>query len=62
MDQKYLCASCGRSNDTFIEPEYGLQQELVEDCAVCCRPMVITARWNEDSKEFDLTVYQEDLG
>ncbi len=62
MDLNYQCASCGKTNEVFIEEELGHHQQLVEDCAVCCRPMVITARWNEWSKEFDLEVYQEDLG
>ena len=62
MDLTYQCASCGESNELFLERDHGSRQQLVEDCAVCCRPMVITARWNEWSQAFDLTVYQEDLG
>ena len=62
MDQIYQCASCGKNNDVFFEEELGSLQQLVEDCSVCCRPMVITARWNEWSRNFDLEVYQEDLG
>lgn len=62
MDLNYQCASCGKTNDVFIEAELGHHQQLVEDCSVCCRPMVITARWNEWSQNFDLEVYQEDLG
>jgi hypothetical protein len=62
MDLEYRCACCGSTNEIFLERENGPQQELVEDCAVCCRPMVITAQWNEFSEVFDLTVYQEDLG
>jgi len=59
MDLTYTCACCGETNEIFLEPEYG-DQQLVEDCAVCCRPMVVTARWNDAAGTFDLEVYQED--
>jgi len=62
MDLPYRCASCGQSNEIFLEREHGELQQLVEDCAVCCRPMVITARWNPWTESFDLEVYQEDQG
>jgi hypothetical protein len=33
---------------------------LVEDCRVCCRPMVIAARWNPWRDAYDLDISQED--
>jgi hypothetical protein len=60
MDHAYVCACCGETNEVFLERAVGDQQQLVEDCAVCCRPMVITARWNHLAGCFDLDVYQED--
>jgi len=60
MDIPYRCASCGEGNDIFLELANGHLQQLVEDCAVCCRPMVITARWNSIADTFDVEVYQED--
>jgi hypothetical protein len=59
MDLTYRCAGCGERNDVFVEPGVASRQQFVEDCAVCCRPMVITARWNPDTRTFDLEVYQE---
>jgi DNA-directed RNA polymerase subunit N (RpoN/RPB10) len=60
MEIPYRCASCGQTNEVFLEPVHGPHQQLVEDCATCCRPMVITARWNESTGTFDVEVYQED--
>jgi hypothetical protein len=62
MGLAYHCASCGQPNEVFLEQEHGETQQLIEDCAVCCRPMVITARWNPWAESFDLEVYQEDRG
>ena len=50
------------ANTVMIEPEGGEQQQLVEDCRVCCRPNVITCRYNDYREAYDITVYQEDVG
>jgi hypothetical protein len=33
----------GEENDTFVDPGGGARQVYTEDCAVCCRPNLITA-------------------
>ncbi len=60
MDLTYRCAGCGEENEVFVEPGIAARQQFVEDCVVCCRPMVITANWNPDTETYDLEVYQED--
>ncbi|MEW6051937.1 MAG: CPXCG motif-containing cysteine-rich protein [Candidatus Zixiibacteriota bacterium] len=62
MDQFFLCAACGEENELFIDPTKGDKQEFVQDCRVCCRPNVVKARFNYYSNEYDLEVYQEDVG
>jgi hypothetical protein len=62
MQTPYQCASCGEINEVLLEPANGHRQQLVEDCTVCCRPMVITARWNVFTETFDVDVFQEDRG
>ena len=37
----YICASCGEEIVTPVDPTQGPHQEYVEDCPVCCCPMVI---------------------
>lgn len=62
MEQTYNCACCGEVNETVIDQVNGEKQEYVEDCRVCCRPNVITATWNPYTEQYDLSVYQEDVG
>ncbi len=42
MSAQYSCAYCGEIVDTWVDPGGGEHQELIEDCAVCCRPNVLT--------------------
>ena len=39
---RYNCAYCGEENETFFDPSGGTRQTFTEDCAVCCRPNVLT--------------------
>jgi hypothetical protein len=41
-DALYTCPSCGETNALGIDPTAGRRQRLVEDCPVCCRPLVFT--------------------
>ena len=38
----YDCAFCGEENDVFVDPSGGDRQTFTEDCAVCCRPNLIS--------------------
>ncbi len=37
----YQCAVCGEEIETVVDESQGLDQEYIEDCAVCCRPNVL---------------------
>ena len=54
----YSCAFCGEANDVFADPSGGRRQTFTEDCAVCCRPNLITITADEDG-EVELDVTQE---
>jgi Cysteine-rich CPXCG len=41
-DATYSCPSCGETNALGVDPTAGRRQRLVEDCPVCCRPLVFT--------------------
>jgi hypothetical protein len=43
------CARCGEANETMIDLYSGYSQEYVEDCAVCCRPNLITVTIDPES-------------
>jgi hypothetical protein len=38
------CPSCGESIAIDVDTSAGDEQEYVEDCAVCCRPMDVFVR------------------
>jgi hypothetical protein len=44
----YNCAVCGEENEVEVELAGGRKQVFTEDCAVCCRPNVITCIIGED--------------
>ncbi len=39
-DALYTCPSCNEENAVGVDPTAGRRQRFVEDCPVCCRPLV----------------------
>ena len=37
----YVCPHCAQSSETSVDPSQGGAQSYVEDCQVCCRPLVL---------------------
>jgi hypothetical protein len=59
----YLCEFCGEENEIFVDGSMvvssgGQRYQLTEDCAVCCRPNLITIFVDRDGEVF-LDVAQE---
>ena len=50
----YPCAFCGEDNDVLVDATGGLRQTFTEDCAVCCRPNLITLRFEGDDVRLDV--------
>ena len=46
----YVCDSCGEEIVVPIDPSAGSTQEYVEDCPVCCSPVVLTVEIDEDGR------------
>ena len=44
----YECAFCGEENEVLVDPSGGRRQTFTEDCAVCCRPNLITLVMGDD--------------
>ena len=40
LDVLYSCPSCGEENAVGVDPTGGHRQRILEDCPVCCRPLV----------------------
>jgi hypothetical protein len=42
MDEtEYVCPACGETIVIPVDASQGRNQQYVEDCPVCCRPVVI---------------------
>lgn len=54
----YECAFCGEENEVLVDPSGARRQTFTEDCAVCCRPNLITLVVDEDG-DVELRVSQE---
>jgi hypothetical protein len=39
-DALYTCPVCCEANAVGVDPTAGRRQRFVEDCPVCCRPLV----------------------
>ena len=56
------CPHCGEPNEVALDPGSGDDQEYVEDCQVCCRPIVMRLVVDEGDDSFDLTASAENDG
>lgn len=58
--QKCTCPYCGESIEILIDTSVP-EQEYIEDCQVCCRPMVIHCYVDEESAgEVSVIIKRED--
>jgi len=57
--QALLCPHCGELLETYPDPGGGEAQDYVEDCAVCCRPLRLRARYDETDGDFKVEVSAE---
>jgi len=47
-EESYVCPSCGEEIVVPVDEHAGRKQEYVEDCPVCCSPVLLTVRVAED--------------
>ena len=47
-ETEYVCASCGEEIVIPVDHSQGRRQEYVEDCPICCCPMVIQIEIHAD--------------
>ena len=55
----YACPWCGEPNRALADPSGGSRQEMVEDCRVCCRPIVLTL-WQAGEEDWELQARREE--
>ncbi len=52
VDARYICDSCGEEIVVPVDVTEGLHQDYVEDCPICCNPMVLHVDIAEDGQPF----------
>ncbi len=56
---EYRCVHCGEWNEADFDPSGGLDQVLVEDCSVCCYPLVLHVRCDPADGTVRIDVQEE---
>jgi hypothetical protein len=58
-DAAYTCPACFEPNYVAVDPCGGRKQQFVEDCPVCCRPLVFITEFDRDGDAFVVSVENE---
>ena len=58
--KKTLCPYCGEKIEIVVDPTAGEHQQYIEDCFVCCRPIMLTVETDFDSGELQIYAATED--
>ena len=48
LEATYICDSCGEEIVVPVDVSAGSRQDYVEDCPVCCNPMVLHVDIDDD--------------
>ncbi|HTM44259.1 MAG TPA: CPXCG motif-containing cysteine-rich protein [Polyangiaceae bacterium] len=54
-----VCPHCGEIIDITVDQGGGESQEYVEDCSVCCKPILLRAEYSEADGEYRVTASPE---
>ena len=57
-EAKVTCPYCGEPLEVLLDPE-DMQQEYIEDCQVCCRPIIFSTM-EDDTGLLSVSVRSED--
>ena len=49
-EASYACPTCGEEIVVPIDPHAGSHQKYVEDCPVCCSPIVLRIQVEDDGE------------
>ena len=47
-EAEYICGACGETIVIPVDASQGDEQEFVEDCPVCCHPMVLRVTFHDE--------------
>ncbi len=46
------CPFCWKNQYVEIDDGGGIEQDVIEDCQVCCHPIEIHVVWNEEREKY----------
>jgi len=52
LNAVFQCAGCGEWNETEVDESAGARQSYVEDCQTCCKPNVLSVRYEASQETF----------
>ena len=55
LETTYLCPHCAQSSETTVDASQGSSQSYVEDCQVCCRPLLFRVGIENDEAWIEAT-------
>jgi hypothetical protein len=55
------CPYCGETFETAVDCSAGEQQEYIEDCQVCCQPILFMVNVGPDGKLLAFETREENL-
>ncbi len=58
-DAEFICAFCGQKNYIQVDPSGGFEQELEEECQICCQPNLIHITIDPESLDSEVTAEME---
>lgn len=53
------CPHCAELIDSYPDPGGGEEQSYIEDCSVCCRPILFRAIFNAEKNDFSVEASAE---
>jgi len=59
-DADVVCPFCFETFQVSVDPSEGTHQNWIWDCEVCCRPIDVTAHWDEESEQYTCTAERAD--
>jgi hypothetical protein len=57
-EKSVYCPYCGEPNTLLLDCSVA-EQSYVEDCQVCCQPMLVSVAWMADADDVAVSVQRE---
>jgi predicted DsbA family dithiol-disulfide isomerase len=55
IEGSFVCPYCLQVNTILVDLSAGREQEFIEDCQVCCRPVLLSVVLDPEYRSADVT-------